>query len=63
MAAEGRDVGLVARLVVALVGDDDRLLGVAVGEQLGDEQGRGGQANAFGGIAGETDELLRRDAV
>jgi hypothetical protein len=63
VAAERRDVGLVARLVVALVASDDGLLRILVGEQLGDEQRRGGQADSLGGVACEADELLRRDAV
>ena len=63
VAAEGRHVGLEARFVVPLVGADDGFLRVAVGQQFGHQQRRGGQAHAFGGRSGELDVLLGGDAV
>ncbi len=63
MAAEGRDIALVARLVVALVGRDDGLLRVAGRQQVGHQQGGCGQAHAVGGRARQLDVFLRSDAV
>ena len=63
VAAESRDVGLVLGLVVALVGNDNRLLGIAGGKDVGDQQRCGRKTHAFRRVAGELDELLRGDAV
>ena len=50
-------------LVLFLVSDQHRLLGIGVRQLLGDHQSGGGQTHAFGGVAGEVDEGLGGDAV